>query len=81
MSLSETSMGDKSVAEIVAGLEKQAENRADGDWHEDLKNRTKIALEKINAAFDAKRISAEESLSLKQRVYSVQDMLMERALW
>ena len=81
MSVSQASAAGKSVAELVESLEKQAANRSDVNWHRGLKNSTKIALEKINGAFDAKWISAEESLSLKQRVYSVQDKLIELALW
>lgn len=81
MFLTETSTGDKNVAELVATLEKQAANRADVNWHENLKSRTRIALEKINHAVDAKWIGAEESLNLKQRVYSIQDKLIELALW
>lgn len=81
MSVSQASAGGKSVAELVESLEKQAANRSDANWHRGLKNSTKIALEKINGAFDAKWISAEESLNLKQRVYSVQDKLIELALW
>ena len=81
MSVSQASAGGKSVAEWVESLEKQAANRSDANWHRGLKNSTKIALEKINGAFDAKCISAEESLNLKQRVYSVQDKLIELALW
>ncbi|MDH2069294.1 hypothetical protein [Pantoea sp. GD03673] len=81
MFVTETSTGDKNVAERVATLEKQAANRADVNWHENLKSRTRIALEKINHAADAKWIGAEESLNLKQRVYSIQDKLIELALW
>lgn len=81
MSVTETSASGKNVAELVAILETQAANRADANWHKGLKSSTRIALEKINGAFDAKWISAEESLSLKQRVYSVQDKLIELALW
>jgi len=81
MSVSQASAAGKSVAELVESLEKQAANRSDVNWHRGLKNSTKIALEKINGAFDAKWISAEESLNLKQRVYSVQDKLIELALW
>jgi hypothetical protein len=81
MSVSEATTGGKSVAALVESLEKQVARRSDTNWHEGLKSSTKIALEKINGAFDAKWISADESLSLKQRVYSVQDKLIELALW
>lgn len=81
MSVTETSTGGKRVEELVEILEKQVTNRCDANWHEGLKSSTKIALEKINDAFDAKWISAEESLNLKQRIYCVQDKLIELALW
>lgn len=81
MSVTQACAGGNNVAELVENLEKQAANRSDENWHRGLKNSTKIALEKINSAFDAKWISAEESLSLKQRIYSVQDKLIELALW
>ncbi|PHP92253.1 hypothetical protein CBF17_018950 [Pantoea agglomerans] len=81
MSVSEATTGGKSVAELVENLENQAARRSDANWHEGLKSSTKIALEKINGAFEAKWITADESLSLKQRVYSVQDKLIELALW
>lgn len=81
MYVSEATTGGKSVAELVENLENQAARRSDANWHEGLKSSTKIALEKINGAFEAKWITADESLSLKQRVYSVQDKLIELALW
>lgn len=81
MSVSEASAEGKSVAQLVGDLEHQVASRSDANWHEGLKNRTKIALEKINGAFDARFISAEESLNLKQRVYCVQDRLIALALW
>lgn len=81
MSASETSTGGKSVVGLVLSLETQVAGCPQANWHIGLKSKTKMALEKINGAFDAKRITAEESLSLKQRVYSVQDKLIELALW
>lgn len=81
MSASQTSTGNKSMVELVLSLEGQVASCPTVNWHKGLKGKTKMALEKINGAFDAKRISAEESLHLKQRVYSVQDKLIELALW
>ncbi|WP_442797018.1 hypothetical protein [Pantoea vagans] len=81
MSVTETSASGENVAELVGALEKQAANRADANWHDGLKSSTRIALEKINHAVEAKLIGAEESLNLKQRIYSIQDKLIELALW
>ncbi|MFE0587262.1 hypothetical protein [Pantoea vagans] len=81
MSVTETSASGENVAELVGTLEKQAANRADANWYNGLKSSTRIALEKINHAVEAKWIGAEEGLNLKQRVYSIQDELIELALW
>jgi hypothetical protein len=81
MLVTQASADGNNVSKLVESLEKQAANRSDANWPRGLKSSTKIALEKINGAFDAKWISAEESLSLKQRIYSVQDRLIELALW
>lgn len=81
MTVSDIFSVNNRVAEFVISLEKQAANRSDANWHEGLKNSTKIALEKINAAYEEKSLGAEASLRLKQRVYRVQDKLIELALW
>ena len=81
MSVTKTSVWGENVVELVGTLEKQAANRTDANWHEGLKSSTRIALEKINHAVEAKWIGAEEGLNLKLRVYSIQDELIELALW
>ena len=81
MAVTDIFSASKNVVEYVRKLEKQAASRSEANWHEGLKNSTKSALEKINAAYEADLIGAEESLSLKQRVYRVQDKLIALALW
>ncbi|MDQ1215116.1 hypothetical protein [Pantoea anthophila] len=81
MAVTDIFSASKNVVEYVRKLEKQAASRSEANWHEGLKNSTKSALEKINAAHEANLIGTEESLSLKQRVYRVQDKLIALALW
>lgn len=80
MAASEASDMKKDILGLVTNLENRAAS-AQKDWHCGLKNETKMTLEMINHAVDAKRISPEDSLRLKNRVYCIQDKLIELALW